>query len=351
MPIKLSDKIVPYGSNKMVDGKSVDISTATDGGSYVIQDDDIFLVDDGAQGTEASTYYVTGAQLKTYVGSITIDSSITDGSTNPVQNNAVYDALALKLDTGGGTVTGHVTLNPNVRLTLGDAGEYITGDGTDLHITSSNDIFLTGTTLDLNNMRVLDANRISFNAGGTLNAVLDEDDMASDNSLAVPTQQSVKAYVDSKDEIFDVHESGVSWRMGIVNSQYVGTQSLGSTLTSGDFGVGEMKYAMYNAHSACTLTGFSFGGYSSSSGDEPYQFRIIKIRFTDGGTTADTMTDIATVQLNGGSDLEQNKMYKVSNTSLSQALAQGEQVYVTCAYTDGSGSKYLYGSITLRFNR
>ena len=40
----------------------------------------------------------------------TIDSSITDSSTNPVENNAVFDGLALKLDLTGGALTGDITI-------------------------------------------------------------------------------------------------------------------------------------------------------------------------------------------------------------------------------------------------
>ena len=40
--------------------------------------------------------------------SVDVDSSLTDGSTNPVENNAVYDGLALKLNLSGGTMSGNV---------------------------------------------------------------------------------------------------------------------------------------------------------------------------------------------------------------------------------------------------
>lgn len=44
---------------------------------------------------------------------------------------------------------------------------------------------------------VLDANGIQFASGVAINSFLDEDNMASNSASAVPTQQSVKAYVDS----------------------------------------------------------------------------------------------------------------------------------------------------------
>ena len=44
------------------------------------------------------------------ISTTAVDSSITDASTNPVENNAVFDGLALKLDLAGGALTGDITI-------------------------------------------------------------------------------------------------------------------------------------------------------------------------------------------------------------------------------------------------
>ena len=53
---------------------------------------------------------VTGTTIGINEESTTVDSSLTDGSTNPVENNAVFDGLALKLDKTGGDLTGDITI-------------------------------------------------------------------------------------------------------------------------------------------------------------------------------------------------------------------------------------------------
>ena len=81
---------------------------------------------------------VTGTTIGIESGSsVTVDSSLTDGSTNPVENNAVYDGLATKLNLSGGTMTSHITMPDNGKVIFGDAGELIYGNGTDLFVVSS----------------------------------------------------------------------------------------------------------------------------------------------------------------------------------------------------------------------
>jgi len=71
-------------------------------------------VDDNAGSSFTATgisgsFTSLSASIATDIGNAgggTIDSSLTNGSTNAVQNNAVYDGLALKLNLSGGTMTG-----------------------------------------------------------------------------------------------------------------------------------------------------------------------------------------------------------------------------------------------------
>lgn len=56
-----------------------------------------------ANDTSALMWNDTAGEMQWGSVSITVDTSITDGSSNPVTNNAVYDALATKLDASGYT--------------------------------------------------------------------------------------------------------------------------------------------------------------------------------------------------------------------------------------------------------
>lgn len=57
---------------------------------------------------------------------------------------------------------------------------------------------VTGAKTFSNNMAISGASTLTLNSTTAINAILDEDNMASDSATAVPTQQSVKAYVDSQ---------------------------------------------------------------------------------------------------------------------------------------------------------
>jgi hypothetical protein len=52
--------------------------------------------------------------------------------------------------------------------------------------------------LDMGDKRINHINRIDFEAGGSASDIHDEDDMASDSAFALATQQSIKAYADTK---------------------------------------------------------------------------------------------------------------------------------------------------------
>ena len=142
--------------------------------------------------------------------SITVDSSLTDGSTNPVENNAVYDGLATKLNLSGGTMAGNV-----------DFGDY----------------------------RLSNLQRISFNDGsGFISEVIDNDDMSSTSANKVSSSESIKTYCDAvPTNIYSKTLIKVMPTEFMVNDDYNGRASnmiendtsntlgyrMGSTLTEG----------------------------------------------------------------------------------------------------------------------
>jgi hypothetical protein len=88
--------------NLFVDGTANIDSLAMGTTVTSIKDEDNMSSDDNAA-------LATQQSIKAYVdanGGGTIDSSLTNGSTNAVQNNAVFDGLATKLNLSGGKMTG-----------------------------------------------------------------------------------------------------------------------------------------------------------------------------------------------------------------------------------------------------
>ncbi|EAR15444.1 hypothetical protein RB2501_13989 [Robiginitalea biformata HTCC2501] len=58
----------------------------------------VFLLLDANKVSAEITYAELAAQLALSGSGVTVDAAITDGSTNPVENNAIFDALAQKVD-------------------------------------------------------------------------------------------------------------------------------------------------------------------------------------------------------------------------------------------------------------
>ena len=101
---------------------------------------------------------VTGTTTGISTGTtITVDSSLTDGSANPVENNAVFDGLATKLNLSGGNMTGSINMADNT---------------------------------------ISDVNRLIFNDGGFITELIDNDDMSNVSNTKVSSSESIKAYVD-----------------------------------------------------------------------------------------------------------------------------------------------------------
>jgi len=193
-------------------GKTLDVSS----GTLTLADDQI-SGDKVEGGTIAATTVTT---LTSTTGNITNVNSTTTNATTVDSTNLEVTNLKAKDGTAAGSIadsTGVVTLASSV-LTTTD----INGGTIDDSTIATSDITVgTGKTLDVSaGTLTLADNQISGDKveGGTIaattitdltfgslndgtitvTAFADEDDMSSDSATLVPTQQSVKAYVDSQ---------------------------------------------------------------------------------------------------------------------------------------------------------
>lgn len=116
-----------------------------------------------------------------------------DALTNFVANEHIdWTSTSSNFNTSGTAATGNLTVTGTISVTSTVDGRDIAADGTKLDTIETN-------------ADVTDAANVNA-AGATMNTdtdvssnswVLDEDDLSSDSNTKVPTQQSVKAYVDS----------------------------------------------------------------------------------------------------------------------------------------------------------
>lgn len=231
---------------------NIDIDGGTDIGAAIV-DADLFIVDDGASGTNRKT---TASRLKSYVlggggGGSTFDSVVVGGAVTITSGGIDIAAGVVTATTFDGNVTGNVTgdvtgnadtatnatsANTVKTITNGDdATQFLTfvGDNngsatseavrTDAGITyNPNSDLLTAGALSVtgnitangniagdnstNISGINDIGAVDLDLSGTLqfdstgpaiDTVKDEDNMSSNSATSLATQQSIKAYVDS----------------------------------------------------------------------------------------------------------------------------------------------------------
>ena len=196
---------------------------------------------------------VTGSTTGIETGtSITVDSSLTDGSTNPVENNAVFDGLATKLNLSGGTMTGQV---------------------------------------DFNNQRAIGFQRVQMEAGGWFNEFIDDDDMSEASNTTVSSSESIKTYVDNT--IRDIRSSGFNYSFTAGTKVYIplGVSTTESTSLANvnefrSFVVpydGYLDQVIVRSEEACGST--TVGFHKSSTGTE------VPNSTATGTVTVDMTTD------------------------------------------------------------
>ena len=115
---------------------------------------------------------LTQEQVEDFAGAMVATGGTKTGVTVTYQDGTgdmdfVVDD-ATKLPLAGGTVTGAVTMDSDIKLQFVDSGEYISGDGTDLTIASGGDIALNATDVTISGDLTVTGNKISLAGGGTI---------------------------------------------------------------------------------------------------------------------------------------------------------------------------------------
>ena len=100
-------------------------------------------------------------------------------------------------DASNGTEDGKLSLNIAVAGTLTAGIEIKESSSSPIPDITINGSSVFNNTLDINNHRIIDAQRVGFNGGGYITSLIDNDDMSSASSTSVSSSESIKAYVDT----------------------------------------------------------------------------------------------------------------------------------------------------------
>ena len=100
-------------------------------------------------------------------------------------------------DASNGTEDGKLSLNIAVAGTLTTGIEIKESSLSPIPDITINGSSIFNSTLDLNNQRIVDAQRVGFNGGGYITSLIDNDDMSSASSTSVSSSESIKAYIDT----------------------------------------------------------------------------------------------------------------------------------------------------------
>lgn len=177
-------------------------------------------------GVTASSYSASGA--------ITAASLTLTGDATLNDISASGEVSASSFSTAGGLTAGSLFVaGPTITDTIVCQNDITASSGVFSGQLSSIGANFQGTTI----AEAVDATSLSLQTGETVSAILDEDDLASDSATAIPTQQSVKAYVDNEIANVPTGGGGGTNNSGIelILSQDIPAGSDAVELTSIDF--------------------------------------------------------------------------------------------------------------------
>ena len=183
-------------------------------------------------------------------------------------------------------------------------------------------------------------------------ATKDEDDMVSDSASHVPTQQSVKAYVDTKHyDILHINgfmsaastnqfmTYGGNFNFNIGATPYVDGSAIGNNNAS--------KWGHYLAMSDCTVDRIMYRATDTGGGSgDDYSFEIWKFSAVNNGSGNTTVTKLLSIDITG--DASANYMHHVIDTA-GYELDEGETLLPAVRKTSGVWSGTIFFECALRF--
>jgi hypothetical protein len=266
-------------------------------------------------GTDLNIGPVAGQQI-VLDGTIEIDGGVVTGATSITSTNFVGDltgsvtgASSLNLLKSGGAMTGAITTSSTFD------GRDVGTDGTKLDTIETN-----ADVTDATNVNAAGALMLSDTTTAGLGIVIDEDDLSSDLATKVPTQQSVKAYVDSQ----------------------VTAQDLDLTTDSGTIAI-DLDSETLSILGGTGLSSSATGNAATISIDSTVTTLTGSQTLTNKTLTAPTLTSpVFNTGVSGSAIKDEDNM--ASNSATHLATQQSIKAYVDGQTTDetAEGSSNLY---------
>ena len=217
----------------------------------------------------------------------------------------------------GGTMTGTVHMDDDVKLEFGDADEYIKGDGSQLIVSSSNQI-------DFNNSRLYDVNRITFN------------DATSQTTAPVNR--------------WSIQTGGYKTNNNSATTYYFQYRPNGEIWANSDGSIASI--AVYDTYASMLVapydgkvTKISVHGYATDTGaTDPLKFYVFK------GTPSSGATNLSLTQIGvTGTITPADTRQFVENTDISSSntFSENDSIYVMYKKDSTTANQDLYFSITV----
>ena len=207
--------------------------------------------------------------------------------------------------------------------------------------------------IDMGDNDISDIKSIAFNDGdATITEVKDDNTMANDSATMICTQQSIKAYADNLPQW--VQFPRMSVRMTSLNTYYLGSRSLGTTVDDGDFQPSDFEttnvalFQSMQASGTCSVSQARLFCTYNGAGTDTVEVHYLVLR---GSATLGGEFNLATAltvekDVNESMELQDDIWYHKS-TTINATMGTGDIIVPVFRNLDAT-SKYLYYSIAYK---